>query len=60
MQEYQAPPVDPRKARLRLRGLGVILDTLQVDEDHLYFKVRRQQKEALNTGSWQAAESFMK
>ncbi len=46
VQEYQAPAsVDPRKARLRLReALGVILDTLGLDDDQLYFKVRRQQK----------------
>ena len=46
VQEYQAPAtIDPRKARLRLReALGVILDTLEVDDDQLYFKVRRQQK----------------
>jgi len=46
VQEYQAPAsVDPRKARLRLReALGVILEVLEIDEDQLYFKVRRQQK----------------
>lgn len=46
VQEYQAPvSVDPRKARLRLReALGVILETLEIDEERLYFKLRKQQK----------------
>ncbi len=46
VQEYQAPEsVDPAKARRRLReALGVILDTLEIGEDQLYFKVRKQQK----------------
>lgn len=46
VQEYQAPDsIDPRKARLRLReALGVILETLEIDEEQLYFKVRKQQK----------------
>ena len=46
VQEYQAPDsIDPRKARLRLReALGVILETLEIDEERLYFKVRKPQK----------------
>ena len=46
VQEYQAPDsIDPRKARLRLReALGVILETLKIDEERLYFKVRKPQK----------------
>ena len=46
VQEYAAPPaVDERKARLRLReALGVILEVLDVPEEQLFFKVRRQQK----------------
>ena len=45
-QEYQAPKsIDPRKARLRLReALGVILETLEISEEQLFFKVRRPQK----------------
>ncbi len=60
VQEYQAPAtVDPRKARLRLReALGVILDTLQVDEDHLYFKVRRQQKGSAQYGKLASSGKF--
>jgi 23S rRNA (guanine2445-N2)-methyltransferase / 23S rRNA (guanine2069-N7)-methyltransferase len=47
-QEYEAPKsIDPRKARLRLReALGVILETLQIPEEQLFFKVRRPQKGA--------------
>lgn len=46
VQEYEAPrSVDPKKARLRVReALGVIIDVLEVTQDELYFKVRRQQK----------------
>jgi 23S rRNA (guanine2445-N2)-methyltransferase / 23S rRNA (guanine2069-N7)-methyltransferase len=46
VQEYQAPQsVDPRKARQRLReALGVILDSLEIQEQELFFKVRKQQK----------------
>ncbi len=46
VQEYEAPQsVDPAKAKRRLReALGVILDTLEIGEDQLFFKVRRQQK----------------
>ncbi|MCB1760597.1 MAG: bifunctional 23S rRNA (guanine(2069)-N(7))-methyltransferase RlmK/23S rRNA (guanine(2445)-N(2))-methyltransferase RlmL [Gammaproteobacteria bacterium] len=46
VQEYQAPQsVDARKARLRLReALGVILEQLEIGEDQLFFKVRKQQK----------------
>lgn len=46
VQEY-APPrsVDPDKARQRLReALGIILDTLDIPEQQLFFKVRRRQK----------------
>lgn len=46
VQEY-APPrsVDSAKARQRLReALGVILDSLQIDEQQLFFKVRQRQK----------------
>ncbi|MDR9436298.1 MAG: bifunctional 23S rRNA (guanine(2069)-N(7))-methyltransferase RlmK/23S rRNA (guanine(2445)-N(2))-methyltransferase RlmL [Thiohalophilus sp.] len=46
VQEY-APPrsVDSARARQRLReALGVILDTLQIDEQQLFFKVRQRQK----------------
>ncbi len=46
VQEYQAPKsIDQRKARLRLReALGVILETLEIGEEQLFFKVRQQQK----------------
>ncbi|MCB1762353.1 MAG: bifunctional 23S rRNA (guanine(2069)-N(7))-methyltransferase RlmK/23S rRNA (guanine(2445)-N(2))-methyltransferase RlmL [Gammaproteobacteria bacterium] len=46
VQEYQAPAnIDPRRARLRLReALGVILDTLEIAQEQLHFKVRKQQK----------------
>ena len=46
VQEYEAPPtVEARKARRRLReALGVILDVLEIPEEQLFFKVRRQQK----------------
>lgn len=46
VQEY-APPrsIDPKKARQRLReALGIILDTLEIPEQQLFFKVRRRQK----------------
>ena len=45
-QEYAAPAsIDPRDARRRLReALGVIQEVLQVPEQDLFFKVRRQQK----------------
>ncbi len=46
VQEYQAPKsVDAEKARFRLKeAMGVIAEELQVDESHLYFKLRKQQK----------------
>jgi 23S rRNA (guanine2445-N2)-methyltransferase / 23S rRNA (guanine2069-N7)-methyltransferase len=46
LQEYQPPKsVDSGKARQRLReAIGVILEILEVDEERLFFKVRRQQK----------------
>ena len=46
VQEYAAPAsIDPRDARRRLReALGVIPEVLQVPEQDLFFKVRRQQK----------------
>jgi 23S rRNA (guanine2445-N2)-methyltransferase / 23S rRNA (guanine2069-N7)-methyltransferase len=46
LQEYQPPKsVDPRKARQRLReAIGVILESLEIEEQQLFFKVRRQQK----------------
>jgi 23S rRNA (guanine2445-N2)-methyltransferase / 23S rRNA (guanine2069-N7)-methyltransferase len=46
LQEYQPPKsVDPGKARLRLReAIGMILETLEIDEEQLFFKVRKQQK----------------
>lgn len=46
VQEYEPPrSVDPEKARQRLReALGVILDTLAICEQQLFFKVRRRQK----------------
>jgi 23S rRNA (guanine2445-N2)-methyltransferase / 23S rRNA (guanine2069-N7)-methyltransferase len=46
LQEYQPPKsVDPGKARQRLReAIGVILEILEIEEEQLFFKVRRQQK----------------
>ncbi|MFP4611712.1 MAG: bifunctional 23S rRNA (guanine(2069)-N(7))-methyltransferase RlmK/23S rRNA (guanine(2445)-N(2))-methyltransferase RlmL [Thiohalophilus sp.] len=46
VQEYEPPrSVDPDKARQRLReALGVILDSLAICEQQLFFKVRRRQK----------------
>ncbi|MEJ2360792.1 MAG: bifunctional 23S rRNA (guanine(2069)-N(7))-methyltransferase RlmK/23S rRNA (guanine(2445)-N(2))-methyltransferase RlmL [Gammaproteobacteria bacterium] len=46
VQEYQAPrSVDADKARFRLKeAMGVIAEVLEVDEAHLFFKVRKQQK----------------
>jgi len=46
VQEYEAPKsVDPKRARRRLReALGVIPDVLDVPQDQVFFRVRRQQK----------------
>ena len=46
VQEYEAPAtIDPRQARLRLReGLAVVQEVLEVPDERLFFKVRRQQK----------------
>lgn len=46
VQEYEAPKsIDARKARKRLReALGVIMDVMDVGNDQLFFKVRKQQK----------------
>jgi len=46
VQEYEAPKnVDQQNARRRVReALSVILEVLEIPEDQLYFKVRRQQK----------------
>ncbi len=46
VQEYQAPAsIDPGKARLRTKeALGVVLDELAIDENHLFYKMRRPQK----------------
>ncbi len=46
VQEYEAPKnVDRQNARRRVReALGVILELLELPEDRLFFKVRRQQK----------------
>lgn len=46
VQEYQAPKnIDADKARFRLKeAIGVIAELLEVDETHLFFKVRKQQK----------------
>ncbi len=48
VQEYEAPAsIDARKARLRLReALSVIPEVLEIPEQQLFFKVRRQQKGA--------------
>ncbi|HXK58085.1 MAG TPA: class I SAM-dependent methyltransferase, partial [Gammaproteobacteria bacterium] len=60
VQEYQAPDsIDPHKARQRLReALGVILDTLDIDQEQLYFKVRRQQKGSAQYEKLAASGSF--
>jgi 23S rRNA (guanine2445-N2)-methyltransferase / 23S rRNA (guanine2069-N7)-methyltransferase len=46
VQEYEAPKsIDPKSARRRLReALGVIPEVLDVPQDQVFFKVRRQQK----------------
>jgi len=46
VQEYEAPKnVDQQNARRRVReALSVILEVLELPEDQLFFKVRRQQK----------------
>ena len=46
VQEYQAPDsIPPRDARRRLReALSVIPEVLEVPDERLFFKVRRQQK----------------
>ena len=46
VQEYEAPKnVDQQNARRRVReALSVILEVLEIPEDQLFFKVRRQQK----------------
>ncbi len=48
VQEYEAPKsIDPKSARRRLReALGVIPEVLDVPQDQVFFKVRRQQKGA--------------
>ena len=48
VQEYAAPAsVEPERARRRLReALGVIPEVLEVPQDQVFFKVRRQQKGA--------------
>ncbi len=60
VQEYQAPKsVDRRKARLRLReALGVILETLEIGEEQLFFKVRQQQKGAAQYRKLASSNSF--
>ncbi|VAX09658.1 23S rRNA (guanine(2445)-N(2))-methyltransferase / 23S rRNA (guanine(2069)-N(7))-methyltransferase [hydrothermal vent metagenome] len=46
VQEYEAPKnVDKQNARRRVReALSIILEVLELPEDQLFFKVRRQQK----------------
>lgn len=46
VQEYKAPKnVDQQNARRRVReALSVILEVLGLPEDHLFFKIRQQQK----------------
>lgn len=60
VQEYEAPPtVEARKARRRLReALGVILDVLEIPEEQLFFKVRRQQKGRAQYGKLGETRAF--
>ncbi|WPL16777.1 Ribosomal RNA large subunit methyltransferase K/L [Thiorhodovibrio winogradskyi] len=46
VQEYAAPPeIDPRAARRRLReAMGVIGETLEIERQHILFKVRQRQR----------------
>ena len=46
MQEYQAPAsVDERRAKERLEeALAVLPEALEVDQEHIYFKVRQRQR----------------
>jgi 23S rRNA (guanine2445-N2)-methyltransferase / 23S rRNA (guanine2069-N7)-methyltransferase len=48
VQEYAAPAdVDPRAARRRLReAMGVIMETLELPRERLFFKVRQRQRGA--------------
>jgi 23S rRNA (guanine2445-N2)-methyltransferase / 23S rRNA (guanine2069-N7)-methyltransferase len=60
VQEYAAPPgIDPRAARRRLReALGVILETLELAPQQLFFKVRQRQRGAAQYERQGEAGSF--